>query len=138
MTTQEEVNKSLGKSPFSAFSIICHYNNDLQLLKPEDAQFYINKHKQHTRIQILSTFTGFTAAGLASAKLLPGAGFFRGVAIAWLAVAGGLAGKGLGETLSTGARNAKAEVIRRYPGWSYDPRVVSFFSTNSNGNGNGN
>jgi len=121
-----------GRTPFNSFSIICHYNDDLQIVSPGDAESFINKHRQQTRIQILSALAGTTAFGLGAAKLLPGSGFLRGFTIVWLTLAGTALGKGLGDSISTSYRNAQADIMRKYPSWSYDPRVIAFFKTGSN------
>lgn len=118
-----------GKNPFNAFSIVCHYNNDLQIVSPGDAETFINKQKQQLRIQILSALTGTAVAGLGAAKFLPGSGFLRGFTIVWLTLAGTQVGKSLGDAASSSYRNAQADIIRRYPSWSFDPRVISFFKT---------
>lgn len=121
-----------GRTPFNAFSIICHYNDELQIVSQGDAESFINKHRQQTRIQLLSALTGTTVFGLGAAKLLPGSGFLRGFTIVWLTLAGTALGKGLGDSASVSYRNAQADIMRKYPSWSYDPRVVSFFKTQAN------
>jgi len=115
---------------YSAFGLVCLNNDELQVVKNEDARAYLKKYNFTLRANMFTTVASSALVGGAAAKLLPGRGVLRGVGVAYLAVVGAALGFKLGQISTQSSYGQLGNIMRRY-NWLEDPKVLNYFDNKS-------
>ena len=116
-------------NPYSAFGLLCLNNDDLQVVKDEDAKAYIHKYNSSLRTTIFTTLFSASLVGGLSAKFIPGKGILRGLGVAYLTVVGAAIGNKIGNTSTQSSYAQLSSIMRKYDHWVEDPKVIGYFES---------
>lgn len=129
--TAQDVQGFIEKNPYNSFAVICNNNDVVNYVTPEDVASYNKKRIQFFRLKGATAIAGGVLFGLGSARLLRPIGIVKGLAVGYLTFVGLFVGQQAGEIVTSGNLRAQENIIRRYPDFKSNPKVISFLQRNS-------
>ena len=114
---ENKIKAYLINHPFNAFSLICRHNKELNVLKQEDAQKYLEKHDSLARSKIMLAIATSTLLGVSSCRLIPGQGILKGISVTFIAISGVFLGTQMAAFLNANSAKIMVETIEKYNKW---------------------
>jgi len=123
ITREDSVRSVLESNSEEAFSLVCRYNPELQIVDEADASTFIKSRNDLLQRTILTSIGAATVTGLLSYKLIPGNSIWKNLGVVSLTgiafCLGHLSQHGTG-------RKEREDIMRRYPSWNSNPKVFQF------------
>jgi hypothetical protein len=129
--SESDIQGFIEKNPYNAFGLICTNNDTLNYVRAEDVQAYERKRVQYFRLKTASAIAGGALFGIGSAKLIRAKGILKGVAVGYLTLVGFWIGQQAGDAVTAGNQRSQEDIIRRYPDFKTNPKVIAFLQNRS-------